>query len=75
MRVSRSAARRSRLTGHSATIDSTPYQVLTYFFPYPLPASPPPGATFGGHTLAANSSNNHIFVPVTGAGVKVFVKN
>jgi hypothetical protein len=59
----------------TATIDTNPYQVLTYFFPYPLPATPPIGATFGGHTLAANSSNNHIFVPVTGAGVKVFVKN
>lgn len=59
----------------SATIDATPYHVLTYFFPYPLPTTPPPGATFGGHTLAANSSNNHIFVPVRGAGVKVFVKN
>ena len=59
----------------TSTIDTTPYQVLTYFFPYPLPATPPLGVTFGGHTLAANSSNNHIFVPVTGAGVKVFVKN
>ena len=59
----------------TSTIDATPYQVLTYFFPYPLPATPPLGVTFGGHTLAANSSNNHIFVPVTGAGVKVFVKN
>jgi hypothetical protein len=60
---------------NTATIDTTPYQVLTYFFPYPLPDSPPLGVTFGGHTLAANSSNNHIFVPVGGAGVKVFVKN
>jgi hypothetical protein len=59
----------------TATIDTTPYKVLTYFFPFPLPTSPPVGTTFGGHTLAANSSNNHIFVPVVGAGVKVFVKN
>ena len=26
----------------------------------------------GGHTLAVDSNNNNIFVPVTGAGVKVF---
>jgi len=58
----------------SATIDTTPYQVLTYFFAYPTPMTPPAGG-IGGHTLAANSSNNHIFVGSTGAGVKVFVKN
>jgi hypothetical protein len=58
----------------SATIDATPYQVLTYFFPYPLPPAPL-GVTFGGHSVAADSSNNQIFVPVTGAGLKVFVKN
>ena len=59
----------------SATIDTTPYQVLTYLFAYPIPSNAPADATFGGHTLAANSSNNHIFAPVTGVGVKVFVKN
>jgi len=59
----------------SGTIDTNPYQVLTYLFSYPIPMTPPAGATFGGHTLAANSSNNHIFAPVTGVGVKVFVKN
>src|SRR5216683_3384541 len=52
----------------TATIDTSPYKVLTYFFPFPLPDSPPLGTTFGGHSIAANSSNNHIFVPVIGAG-------
>jgi hypothetical protein len=52
----------------TATIDTSPYKVLTYLIPFP----PTPGVS---HTLAANSSNNHIFVPVVGVGVKVFVKN
>jgi hypothetical protein len=29
----------------------------------------------GGHTLAVDSNNNQIFVPVTGVGVKVFARS
>ena len=57
----------------TAFINSGFYQVAAYLFPYPLPSPAPIGATFGGHSIAANSANNHILVPVTGVGVKVFV--
>jgi hypothetical protein len=57
----------------SATLDSSTYQVYTYLFPTLFPA--PAGPAFGGHSIAADSANNRIFVPVTGAGLKVFVKD
>jgi hypothetical protein len=40
--------------------DSETYQVITFRTVGPT------------HSVAANSENNHIFVPVTGVGVKVF---
>lgn len=43
-----------------AVVDSETYQMIT---------SLPVGPT---HSVAANSENNHIFVPVMGVGVKVF---
>jgi hypothetical protein len=57
----------------TASINGNFYQVAAYLFPYPLPSPAPLGATFGGHSIAANSANNHILVPVTGVGLKVFV--
>jgi hypothetical protein len=41
-------------------VDSETYQVITILTVGPT------------HSVAANSENNHIFVPVTGVGVKVF---
>ena len=41
-------------------VDADTYQVITSIAVGPT------------HTLAVNSENNHIFVPVTGAGVKVY---
>lgn len=43
-----------------AVVDSETYQVITSLTVGPT------------HSVAANSENNHIFVPVTGVGVKVF---
>jgi hypothetical protein len=45
---------------NAAVIDADTNQFLTY-----LP-------TTGGHTLAVDPNNNHIFVPVTGVGIQVF---
>lgn len=58
---------------NTAFVNNNFYQVVAYLFPYPIPSPAPIGVTFGGHSVAANSANNHIFVPVTGVGVKVFV--
>jgi hypothetical protein len=41
-------------------VDAETYQVITTITVGPT------------HSVAANSENNHIFVPVTGVGVKVF---
>lgn len=47
---------------NAAVVDATTRQFLTY-----LPSA-------GGHTLAVDPNNNHIFAPVTGAGIKVFAQ-
>ena len=44
----------------SAVMDADSNQIVTY-----LPSA-------AGHTLAVDPWNNHIFAPVTGAGIKVF---
>ncbi len=54
-----------------ARISFAPYQVAAYLFGFPIA----PGGPVGGHTVAVDSANNHIFVPSTGVGVKVFAAN
>ena len=46
-----------------SVVDAETYQVITYI---------PVGPT---HSVAANRENNHIFVPVTGVGIKVFTES
>ena len=48
------------VTGTSPVFDADTNQFLVN-----LPSA-------AGHTLAADPNNNHIFAPVTGAGIKVF---
>jgi hypothetical protein len=58
--------------GHRST-----YQVVTNLFGFSLPAGPT-GAqvgVFGGHTVAASSTNLHVFFPIVNVGVKVFAEN
>lgn len=66
-----------RLGLSAGTIDTTTYNLVTDLFGFPLPVGQN-GAqvgVFGGHTVAASSTNNHIFFPVTNVGVKVFAEN
>jgi hypothetical protein len=66
-----------RLGLSAGTIDSATYTLVTDLFGFPLPVGQN-GAqvgVFGGHTVAASSTNNHIFFPVTNVGVKVFAEN
>jgi hypothetical protein len=66
-----------RLGLASATIDTATYNVVTDLFGFPLPVGQT-GAqvgVFGGHTVAASSTNLHVFYPVTNVGVKVFAEN
>jgi YVTN family beta-propeller protein len=46
-----------------SVVDAETFQVITNI---------PVGPT---HSIAANSENNHIFVPVTGVGIKVFAES
>jgi hypothetical protein len=55
----------------------TPYNVLTKLvvgFLVPPPPTPNP-ASHTTHSVAADSENNHIFVPVTHEGVKVYTED
>jgi hypothetical protein len=66
-----------RLGLSAGIIDSATYTLVTDLFGFPLPVGQT-GAqvgVFGGHTVAASSTNNHIFYPVTNVGVKVFAEN
>jgi len=66
-----------RLGLSAGTIDTATYQVLTNLFGSPVPVGQT-GAqvgVFGGHTVAASSSNLHVFYPVANVGVKVFAEN
>jgi len=66
-----------RLGLSAGTIDTTTYQVVTNLFGFPLPVGQT-GAqvgVFGGHTVAASSSNLHVFFPIVNVGVKVFAEN
>jgi hypothetical protein len=66
-----------RLGLSAGTIDTATYQVVTNLFGFPLPVGPTgaQAGVFGGHTVAASSSNLHVFFPVVGVGVKVFAEN
>jgi hypothetical protein len=66
-----------RLGLSAGTIDTATYTVVTNLFGFPLPVGQT-GAqvgVFGGHTVAASSTNLHVFYPVTNVGVKVFAEN
>jgi hypothetical protein len=66
-----------RLGLSAGVIDQATYQVVTNLFGFPLPAGPT-GAqvgVFGGHTVAASSTNLHVFFPIVNVGVKVFAEN
>ena len=66
-----------RLGLSAGTIDQATNQVVTNLFGFPLPVGQT-GAqvgVFGGHTVAASSTNLHVFYPVTNVGVKVFAEN
>jgi len=66
-----------RLGVSAAIIDTAAYTLVTDLFGFPLPVGQT-GAqvgVFGGHTVAASSSNLHVFYPVTNVGVKVFAEN
>ena len=60
-----------------APIDTATYRVLTYLFGFSLPMDQAGNqvGVFGGHSIAANSANNYIFVPAGGVGIKVFAEN
>jgi hypothetical protein len=66
-----------RLGLSAGTIDTATYPVLTQLVTYPVPVGQN-GAAIGvslGHTVAASSTNLHVFIPVTNVGVKVFAEN
>jgi hypothetical protein len=66
-----------RLGLSGVSIDTATYTLVTDLFGFPLPVGQT-GAqvgVFGGHTVAASSSNLHVFYPVTNVGVKVFAEN
>jgi len=74
IRMSNTAIRLGLAAG---TIDTATYTLVTDLFGYPLPVGQT-GAqvgVFGGHTVAASSTNLHVFYPVTNVGVKVFAEN
>ena len=66
-----------RLGLSAGTIDTASYPVLTQLVTYPVPVGQN-GAAIGvllGHTVAASSTNLHVFFPVANVGVKVFAEN
>ena len=66
-----------RLGLSAGPIDTTTYPVVTQLLTYPIPLGQN-GASLGAalsHSVAASSTNNHIFYPVTNVGVKVFAEN
>jgi hypothetical protein len=66
-----------RLGLSAGTIDTATYPVLTQLLTYPVPVGQN-GAAIGAslsHTVAASSTNLHVFFPVTNVGVKVFAEN
>jgi len=66
-----------RLGLSAGSIDAATYTLVTNLFGFPLPVGQTGSqvGVFGGHTVAASSSNLHVFFPIANVGVKVFAEN